>query len=227
MNTRFQRLFAEWFGTAALLAIVVGSGHMGETLAQGNAAIALLANSIATGLGLWVLIELFGPISGAHFNPLLSLAFAWRGEMCGRDCAMYICAQIAGAVCGVVLAHLMFGLAPIALGIKVRTGVDQGLSEAVATAGLLLTILLGRRARPSAVPALVGAYIASAYWFTASTSFANPAVTLARSLTSTFAGMRPQDAPGFVLAQGIGAGAALLILRVLKPESAKIPAVQD
>jgi glycerol uptake facilitator-like aquaporin len=216
MTTRSQRVFAEWFGTAALLAVIVGSGHMGETLAQGNAAIALLANSIATGLGLWVLIELFGPISGAHFNPAVSLAFAWRGEMSRRDCAMYICAQIGGAVCGVVLAHLMFGLAPLALGIKIRTGAGQWLSEAVATTGLLLTILLGHRARPNLVPALVGAYIASAYWFTASTSFANPAVALARSLTVTFAGIRPADVPGFVLAQCAGVAMALLIMRILK-----------
>ncbi|MDR3389535.1 MAG: aquaporin family protein [Rudaea sp.] len=219
MSAHPRRLFAEWLGTAALLAIVVGSGHMGEILAQGNAAIALLANSIATGLGLWVLIELFGPICGAHFNPVVSLAFAWCGEMRWRDCAMYICAQIAGAVCGVVLAHLMFGLTPIAVGTRVRTGLDQGLSEAVATTGLVLTILLGRRSRPQAVPALVGAYIASAYWFTASTSFANPAVTLARSLTTTFAGIRPQDVAAFVAAQCVGMMIAMLALRLLEPRA--------
>src|SRR5450432_3066442 len=188
MSTQTQRLFAEGFGTAALLAIVVGSGHMGEMLAQGNAAIALLANAIATGLGLWVLIELLAPISGA--------------------------------VLGVVAAHLMFDLPPVEIGVKVRTGSGQWLSEAIATTGLLLTILLGQRARPRAVPALIGAYIASAYWFTASTSFANPAVTLARSLTATFAGIRPRDTPGFVLAEFAGAAAALLILRVLLPRRA-------
>jgi len=203
------RCFAEFFGTAALLAIVVGSGHMGELLAGGNTAVALLANSTATGLGLWVLIELLGPVSGAHFNPAVSVAFAWRGALPRSDLAMYICAQLAGAVAGVVLAHLMFDLAPLQLGIKARTGAGQWLSEAVATCGLLSTILLGLRARPRAVPALVGAYIAAAYWFTASTSFANPAVTIARALTTTFAGIRPVDVPAFVVAQFVGSLAAL------------------
>ena len=215
MNTLPQRLLAECLGSAALLAIVVGSGHMGEALANGNAAIALFANSTATGLGLWVLIVLLGPISGAHFNPAVSLAFAWRGELPGRTAAMYIFVQILGAVAGVMIAHLMFDLAPITLGVKIRTGAGQWSSEAIATAGLLLTILLGLRARPQAVPALVGAYIASAYWFTASTSFANPAVTLARCLTTTFAGIRPADVPAFVIAQFAGMLAALVILRLL------------
>ena len=206
-----RRCFAEFFGSAALLAIVIGSGHMGETLAAGNTAVALLANSTATGLGLWVLIELLGPVSGAHFNPAVSLALAWRGELPRQDAAMYICSQLAGAVAGVVLAHLMFDLAPLQLGIKARTGIGQWLSEAVATCGLLLTILLGLRARPRAVPALVGAYIAAAYWFTASTSFANPAVTVARALTTTFAGIRPIDVPAFVVAQFAGAAAAALL----------------
>ena len=219
MTSLPQRLFAEWLGTAALLAIVVGSGHMGQTLAQGNVAIALLANSTATGLGLWVLIELFAPVSGAHFNPAVSLAFAWRGELSRSDAAMYILVQITGAVCGVMLAHLMFDLALAEFGIKARTGTGQWLSEAVATTGLLLTIVLGSRARPRAVPAMVGAYIASAYWFTASTSFANPAVTLARGLTATFAGIRPLDIPGFIAAQFAGVGVALLILRVLQPRT--------
>jgi glycerol uptake facilitator-like aquaporin len=184
---------------------------MGETLAVGNTAVALLANSTATGLGLWVLIELLGPVSGGHFNPAVSLAFAWRGALPRSEAAMYICAQIAGAAVGVVLAHLMFDLAPLQLGVKPRTGTGQWLSEAVATAGLLLTILLGQRARPQSVPALVGAYIASAYWFTASTSFANPAVTIARALTTTFAGIRPLDLPGFLLAQAAGTLAALAL----------------
>ena len=209
MSSLRQRCFAEFFGSAALLAIVVGSGQMGETLAAGNTAVALLANSTATGLGLWVLIELFGPVSGAHFNPAVSLAFAWRGALPRRDAAMYICAQLAGAAAGVVLAHLMFDLAPLQIGIKTRTGTGQWLSEAVATCGLLLTILLGLRARPQAVPALVGAYIAAAYWFTASTSFANPAVTMARALTTTFAGIRPLDVPAFIVAQFVGAVLAL------------------
>jgi glycerol uptake facilitator-like aquaporin len=227
MSTRPQRLFAEWLGTATLLTIIVGSGHMGEMLAQGNAAIALLANSLATGLGLWVLIELFAPISGAHFNPAVSLAFAWRGELSRQDAAMYILMQITGAVCGVVLAHLMFDLAPIQIGIKLRTGTGQWLSEAVATVGLLLTIVLGLRARPRAVPVMVGAYIASAYWFTASTAFANPAVTVARSLTATFAGIRPQDIPGFVAAQLTGVAIALVLLRLLTTESATLAATPD
>ena len=221
MSTLTQRLFAEGLGTATLLAIVVGSGHMGEILAQGNAAIALLANAIATGLGLWVLIELFAPISGAHFNPVVSLVFAWRGQIGWRDAAMYILVQIAGAVLGVIAAHLMFELPPLQVGMKVRTGPGQWLSEAVATTGLLLTILLGQRFRPGAVAAMIGAYIASAYWFTASTSFANPAVTLARSLTATFAGIRPQDTPGFVFAELAGAAAALMILGVLLPRQVK------
>jgi len=217
MNTLPQRLSAEFLGTAALLAIVVGSGHMGEMLASGNTAIALLANSTATGLGLWVLIELLAPISGAHFNPAVSLAFAWRGELRGRDATMYIFVQLLGAIAGVIAAHLMFDLAPIMLGTKMRNGSGQWLSEAIATSGLLLTILLGLRARAPAVPALVGAYIASAYWFTASTSFANPAVTLARCLTTTFAGIRPADVPGFVAAQLVGVIVAMLLLRLLAP----------
>jgi len=215
MTTLARRLLAEFLGTAALLAIVVGSGHMGEMLAGGNAAIALLANSTATGLGLWVLIELLGPISGAHFNPAVSLACAWRGELRGSDAAMYICAQVIGAIGGVIAAHVMFDMTPLMFGTKARASSAQWLSEAIATAGLLLTILLGARARPKAVPALVGAYIASAYWFTASTSFANPAVTVARSLTATFACIRPQDVPGFVIAQFVGVAAALILMRLL------------
>lgn len=210
-----RRCFAEFFGSAALLAIVIGSGHMGQTLAAGNMAVALLANSTATGLGLWVLIELLGPVSGAHFNPAVSLAFAWRGALPRGDAAMYICAQLAGAIAGVALAHLMFDLAPVQIGIRARSGNGQWLSEAVATCGLLLTILLGQRTRPQAVPALVGAYIAAAYWFTASTSFANPAVTIARALTTTFAGIRPVDVPGFVCAQAAGALLALPLAALL------------
>ena len=224
MNPLPQRLSAEFLGTAALLAIVVGSGHMGELLAGGNAAVALLANSTATGLGLWVLIELLGPISGAHFNPAVSLAFAWRGELSGRDTLAYTFVQITGAICGVVAAHLMFALAPFAIGIKARAGHGQLLSEAIATAGLLLTILLALRARPRAVAGLVGAYIACAYWFTASTSFANPAVTIARSLTTTFAGIRPQDVFGFVIAQLAGVAVAIAMLHALLPLRRQPPA---
>ena len=222
-----QRLLAEFIGTAALLAIVVGSGQMGESLANGNTAIALLANSTATGLGLWVLIELLGPVCGAHFNPAVSLTLVLRGEMPGREAAMYTVAQILGAIGGVIAAHLMFDLAPIAIGMKVRTGAGQWLSEAIATAGLLLTILLGARARPRALPALVGAYIACAYWFTASTSFANPAVTVARSLTTTFAGIRPQDVPGFVIAQLFGIVIALAGARAFAPSAPPVVTVAD
>jgi len=204
-----RRLLAEFIGTAALLAVIVGSGHMGETLAQGNAAIALLANSTATGLALYVLIVLFAPISGAHFNPAVSLALALRRAVHWREAFAYFPVQIAGAISGVILAHAMFGLDPITLGTKVRSGPGIWLSETIATVGLLLTILLGHRARPSQVPALVGAYIAAAYWFTASTAFANPAVAIARALTTTFAGIRPVDVPAFIGAQLLGVALAL------------------
>ena len=214
MTALRARLGAEFAGSAALLAIVVGSGHMGEALAAGNAAVALLANSAATGLGLWLLIELLGPVSGAHFNPAVSLLLAQRGELAWRDAALYIIAQLAGAVGGVVLAHLMFDLPLLQVGVKARSGVGQWVSEAVATSGLLLTILLGRRARPQALPALVGAWIACAYWFTASTSFANPAVTIARAFTTTFAGIRPADAPGFIAAQILGLLTVILCARL-------------
>jgi len=215
MSTLRQRVLAEFLGTATLLMIVVGSGHMGEALASGNAAITLLANSAATGLGLWVLIELLGPLSGAHFNPAVSLVDAWRGELPARDATLYTLAQIGGAILGVVLAHLMFDLPALQIGIKARSGTGQWLSETIATAGLLLTILLGRKFRPAAVPALVGAFVGAAYWFTASTSFANPAVTIARSFTNTFAGIRPADVPGFVGAQAAGSIMALLLASLL------------
>ena len=221
-----RRLVAEALGTAALLAIVVGSGIMGERLAPDSDAIALLANAIATGAGLYVLITTLAPISGAHFNPVVTLAFAWRREITPRDAGAYVLVQIAAAVAGVVLAHLMFDLAPLAVGTKLRSGAAQWLSEGIATLGLLLTILLGVRHRPAAVPALVAAYITAAYWFTASTSFANPAVTLARSLTTTFAGIRPADVPGFVAAQLAGLVAALLLLQALvgrEPEPSRAP----
>lgn len=214
-----RRLLAEFVGTAALLAVVVGSGHMGETLAQGNAAIALLANSAATGLALYVLIVMFAPISGAHFNPVVSLALAWRRAIGWREALIYVPVQVGGAIAGVVLAHSMFGLDPLALGVKLRSGPAQWLSETVATVGLLLTILLGHRARLAQVPALVGAYIAAAYWFTASTAFANPAVTIARSLTTTFAGIRPADVPGFIAAQLLGAALALPLAAALAGDS--------
>ncbi|MFC5576518.1 aquaporin [Lysobacter niabensis] len=199
-----SRLLAEFIGTALLLAAVVGSGIMGVALADGNDAVALLANAGATAGALYVLIVLFGPISGAHFNPAVTLAMRLRGEIGGRDAAAYIAVQVVAAVSGVLLAHAMFELPLLQPGTHTRTGWAQWLSEAVATFGLLLTILLGVRHRPAAIPALVASYIFAAYWFTASTSFANPAVTVARSLTQTFAGIRPGDVAGFVIAQGIG-----------------------
>jgi glycerol uptake facilitator-like aquaporin len=206
-----RALAAEFGGTAALLAVVVGSGIMGERLAQGNAAIALLANSIATGAGLYVLIALLGPISGAHFNPVVTAVMWWRGERTGIASMGYVAAQVSGAVAGVWLAHLMFDMPLFQTGLKPRSGIGQCVSEAVATAGLLATILLALRHRPHAIPALVGSYITAAYWFTASTSFANPAVTIARSLTDTFAGIRPADVAGFIAAQGIGAILVVLV----------------
>jgi glycerol uptake facilitator-like aquaporin len=203
-----RRLVAESLGTALLLAIVIGSGVMGERLADGNSAIALLANTLATGCGLMVLIVMFGPLSGAHFNPLVSWMFAARREMPWREALAYSLVQLLGAILGVWLAHAMFALPLFQLSHKLRPGWPQGLSEAVATFGLLGTILTGLRFRASAVPFLVGLYIAAAYWFTASTSFANPAVTLARSLSDSFAGIAPASVPLFLVGQGGGALAA-------------------
>jgi len=215
--TRRYALVAELAGTAALLAIVVGSGVMGERLAMGNVAVALLANALATGAGLFVLISILDPTSGAHFNPAVSCLFWWRGQLSTRDLAVYIGVQIAGAVLGVWLAHVMFDLPILQASAKVRTGMGQWTSEAVAMGGLLATILLGGEANKRAVPALVACYITAAYWFTASTSFANPAVTIARSLTDTFAGIRWIDAPGFIAAQG---AMTLFVIAMLKPDSA-------
>lgn len=215
-------LTAEFLGTLLLLAIVVGSGIMGERLADGNAAIALLANAAATGGGLYVLIVLFGPISGAHFNPAVTLAMKLRGEALPASLAAMLCAQVTGAVLGVMLAHAMFDIALWQPGDHVRTGVAQWLSEGVATFGLVLTIVLGVQFRERAVPALVASYIFAAYWFTASTSFANPAVTLARSLTQSFAGIRPIDAPAFIAAQLVGATLAVLIARALLPAQSSV-----
>lgn len=206
-----QRLLAEAVGTTALLATVVGSGIMGTQLAAGNDAIALLANAAATAGLLYVAIVVLGPLSGAHFNPAVTLAMRLRGELDTRATLAYIGVQCVAAIAGVVLAHAMFDLPLLQPGTHARTGATQWLSEAVATCGLLLTLLLGLRARPAAIPALVAAYIFAAYWFTASTSFANPAVTLARALTQTFAGIRPIDAPGFIVAQLVGTALALLL----------------
>lgn len=214
MNHRLsQRLVAEAVGTAMLLAAVVGSGIMGERLAAGNVAIALLANSIATGGALMALILAFGQISGAHLNPVVSLTMAWRGGMLWREVPVYVLAQIAGAFAGVAIAHLMFGLPLFLASQHVRNGGSQVLSEVVATFGLLTVIWGCSRFKPMMVPFAVAAYIVAAYWFTASTSFANPAVTLARSFTDTFAGIRPVDALAFILAQTGGAVAATALFR--------------
>jgi glycerol uptake facilitator-like aquaporin len=210
-------LAAEFLGTLLLLAIVVGSGIMGERLAAGNAAVALLANAAATAAGLYVLIELLGPVSGAHFNPAVTLALRLHGNRLPTPWPYYLVAQISGALLGVWLAHAMFGLPLWQPGTHARTGSAQALSEAVATFGLLLTILLGARWRPAAVPALVASWIFAAYWFTASTSFANPAVTIARALTQSFAGIRMIDVPLFVAAQAAGALLAMGVAKALLP----------
>lgn len=204
-----RKLLAEFIGTGALLATVVGSGIMGVTLSAGNDGVALLANAGATAGILYVLITLLNPLSGAHFNPVVTLTIRLQGELNTRDALAYIAVQIVGAALGVALAHAMFDLPLMQAGTHARTGTALWISEVVATAGLLLTILIGRRHRPNAVPALVAAYIFAAYWFTSSTSFANPAVTLARSLTQTFAGIRPGDVFGFVLAQLAGTAVAV------------------
>lgn len=216
-----RRLVAEGLGSALLLAVVVGSGIMGERLAGGNLAIALLGNTLATGAALVVLIGVFGPISGAHFNPVVTLVAALRRELSWRDAALYPLAQIIGAVLGVWAAHAMFGEAIVQVSTKARTGLDQAFAEVVATFGLLATILGTARFRPDSTPMAVGLYITAAYWFTASTSFANPAVTLARSMTDTFAGIAPAGAPAFILAQVIGALLAAAVFGwLLKPETA-------
>jgi glycerol uptake facilitator-like aquaporin len=215
--TLTRRLVAEFVGTALLVAAVVGSGIMGEQLAGGNVAIALLANTIATSATLVALILTFGPISGAHFNPAVTLADASQGGLSWSDVSGYLAAQIGGAVLGAFSAHLMFGQPVFQLSQHARAGGAQFFSEFVATFGLLSVIWGCVRKRPGAVPAAVGLYIAGAYWFTASTSFANPAVTIARSLTNTFSGIRPIDAPGFIAAQLVGAFAATLLFRWLFP----------
>jgi glycerol uptake facilitator-like aquaporin len=212
-----KRIVAECLGTALLLAVVVGSGIMGERLAGGNTAIALLANAIATGAGLLVLIQVFGPLSGAHFNPAVTLSEVWQRNLPARFALPYIAAQTAGAFAGVACAHLMFEHPLFAASPHVRAGLAQLWSEGVATFGLLATIIACSRTRPSITPAAVALYITSAYWFTASTSFANPAVSLARAATDTFAGIRPADVPGFVLAQLGGMAAATLLFSWLYP----------
>lgn len=204
-----QKLAAEALGTALLLAIVVGSGVMGAMLASGNDAIALLGNTLATGAGLVVLITLFGPVSGAHFNPAVTLAFLIRREIGLAPAAGYVAVQIIGGVIGVLIAHAMFDLELMQVSLKARAGAGQALGEAVATFGLVLTILGCIRFRPDMTAVAVGLFITAGYWFTSSTSFANPAVTIARMLTDTFAGVRPADAPVFLLAQFSAAALAV------------------
>ncbi len=207
MPTLARQAFAEFLGTAFLLVAVVGSGIMGAKLSGGNDAIALLANSLATGGALIALIGAFGPVSGAHFNPAVSVFELWGGRLSWRQALFYIAAQVPGAVAGVVVAHAMFGLALVQASSHVRATTGELIGEVIATLGLLLTIWGVARSRPDAVPSAVAAYIVGAYWFTSSTSFANPAVTLARSLSDTFAGIAPESVPGFVLAQAQGQGA--------------------
>ncbi len=216
-----RRLLAEGLGTAILVATVVGSGIMAERLAGGNQAVALLGNTIPTGAILIVLISIFGPLSGAHFNPAVTLVFARRGALPWRDVVPYIAVQCAGGIAGTVAAHLMFDLAPLAIGTTARSGASQWFAEAVATFTLLTAILGGVRHAPQAVPWLVGLTITATYWFTSSTSFANPAVTLARGFTTTFAGIALNHVPGFVIAQLIGAAVAALLATALFAESGR------
>ncbi len=212
-----RRVVAEAVGTAFLLATVVGSGIMAEGLAGGSVGLALLANTVATGAALVALILAFGPVSGAHFNPAVTLADAAVGGLRWRDVPAYLAAQVAGAFAGVAVAHVMFEKALFSASAHVRSGWAQAFSEAVATFGLLAVIWGVSRRRSEAVPLAVGAYITAAYWFTASTSFANPAVTLARAASDTFAGIRPADAPAFIVAQLLGAAAATAFFRWLVP----------
>jgi glycerol uptake facilitator-like aquaporin len=214
------RLTAEFIGTAFLVAAVVGSGVTGERLAGGNVAIALLANTIATGAALVALILAFGAISGAHFNPVVTLADAIQGGQSWTDASAYIAVQVIGGIAGAVVAHLMFGLSVVSISLHARPGWSLALSEFVATFGLLLVIFGCSRHRASAVPFAVAAYITAAYWFTASTSFANPAVTIARSLSNTFSGIRPVDVPLFIIAQIAGGLAAMFLFRRLRPSLA-------
>lgn len=209
-----RKLLAEGLGTALLLAVVIGSGIMAERLAGGNMAIALLANTLATVGGLYILIEVLGPVSGAHFNPAVSLAMAWRGELPGAMLAPYIAVQLLGAMLGAWLAHAMFDISLLQFSTKLRHGTGQWVAEAVATAGLLLVIL---RAPPGRVAAMVACYIGAAYWFTASTSFANPAAAFGRMFSDSFAGIAPSSVPGFVLAELAGAALGLGLHTALGP----------
>jgi glycerol uptake facilitator-like aquaporin len=210
-----RRLLAEGLGAAILVATVVGSGIMAERLAGGNQAIALLGNTIPTGAILVVIITVFAPISGAHFNPAVTLVFAARGQTPWTEVLPYIIVQCVAGIAGTAIAHLMFDLAPLAIGTNARSGLSQWLAEAVATFTLILTILGGLRYAPQAIPWLVGLTITAAYWFTSSTSFANPAVTLARGFTTTFAGIAINHVPGFIIAQVVGAGVGAAVAAIL------------
>jgi glycerol uptake facilitator-like aquaporin len=217
MTTLPRRVVAEFFGTAFLVTAVVGSGIMADRLSHGNVGMALLENTIATGAALVALIVTFGPISGAHLNPVVTVMDAFERGLPWAETPLYISGQILGGVVGAIAAHLMFGLSPISLSSHVRSGPAQAFSEFIATFGLLCIVWGSSRLKPTAVPFAVGAYITAAYWFTASTSFANPAVTIARCLSETFAGIRPVDAPWFVLAQFAGGFGATLLFRWLIP----------
>jgi glycerol uptake facilitator-like aquaporin len=212
-----RRTVAEFFGTAFLVAAVIGSAIMAERLSNGNVGLALLANTIATGAALVALIIAFGPISGAHLNPIVTLMDALERGLPWSETPAYILGQVLGGISGANAAHLMFGLSPVSLSTHVRSGPSQVFSEFVATFGLICVIWGSSRLKPTAVPFAVGAYITAAYWFTASTSFANPAVTIARCLSDTFAGIRPADVPWFVLAQFLGGFTATLLFRWLAP----------
>ena len=214
--TSAHKLLSEGLGTMLLLAVVIGSGIMAERLSAGNMAIALLANTAATVGALYVLIEVFGPVSGAHFNPVVSAALALRGELPWRDLTPYVVAQLTGALLGAWLAHAMFDLAILQTSTHVRSGMGQWVAEAVATAGLLLTIF---RAPAGKASSLVAAYIGAAYWFTASTSFANPAAVFGRMFSDSFAGIAPASAPGFLIAEIMGAGIGLIIAKTLREKT--------
>jgi len=224
-----RRLAAEFLGTAFLLATVVGSGIMGESLAGGNTAIALLGNTIATGAILAVLILIYGPVSGAHFNPAVTLSFLIQRQLCRHDALLYVTVQVLGGLFGAIIAHVMFEEPLFAASTTVRTGMSQWIAEGVATFGLVATIIGCIRFRPDATAYAVGLFISAGYWFTSSTSFANPAVTIARSLTDTFSGIRPIDAPSFIIAQLAGAMLATLVLswllRQTEPDAGR-PKVQ-
>jgi glycerol uptake facilitator-like aquaporin len=218
-NILLKRIVAEFLGTAFLLAIVVGSGIMAQTLSAGNAAIALLANALATGAGLIALILMFGNLSGAHFNPLVTLSEAWQKNLPRHYIFPYVVAQILGAFAGVAAAHGMFDLPLFFASTHARTGVSQWWSEFIASFGLIAVIISTSRTRPATTPFAVAAYITAAYWFTSSTSFANPAVSLARAMSDTFAGIRPNDVPGFIVMQLLGAASATVLFNWLYPSS--------